>query len=126
MDVRIIVETTADTGNKDTHELRGLSLSSQGCGDLGLKLEDAKDILGQLQKAVLSAQIEDISQAHRRCPDCGRTRRVHDYRTKVLDTLFGRFRVRIHSFARVRVEGESAVRFRRLRSIFRIARPQNF
>ena len=98
MDVRIIVETTAGTGNKDTHELHHLSLSSQGRGDLGLKLENAKDILGQLQKAVLNAHIDDISQAHRRCPDCGRTRRVHDYRTKVLDTLFGRFRARVPRF----------------------------
>ena len=73
MDIRIIVETTADTGNKDTHELRRLSLSSQGRDDLGLKLENAKDILGQIQKAVLNVQIEDISQAHRCCPDCGRT-----------------------------------------------------
>ncbi|MFQ6550538.1 ISKra4 family transposase [Aestuariibius sp. 2305UL40-4] len=95
MDVRIIVETTADTGNKRTHELRRFSLSSRGHGDMGLKLEDAKDILGQLQKAVLNAQVENISQAHRRCTDCGCTRRLHDYRTKVLDTLLGRFRVRV-------------------------------
>ena len=95
MDVRIIVETITDKGNKHALELRRLSLPSQCHGDMGLKLEDAKDILGQLQKAVLNAQVEDISQAHRRCSDCGRTRRLHDYRTKVLDTLFGRFRVRV-------------------------------
>lgn len=95
MDIRIIVETTAEMGNKLTHELRRLSLSHQGHGDLGLKLEDAKDILGQLQKAVLDAQIEDISQANRRCPECNRTRRVHDYRTKVFDTLFGRFQFKV-------------------------------
>ena len=70
MDIRIIVETTAATGNKRTHELGRLSLSSQGHGDMGLRLEDAKDTLGQLQKAVLNAQVEEVSQAHRRCPDC--------------------------------------------------------
>ena len=67
MDIRIIVETTAATGNKRTHELCRPSLSSQGHGDMGLRLEDAKDTLEQLQKAVLNAQVEDVSQAHRRC-----------------------------------------------------------
>ena len=95
MDVRIIVETIADTGNKRIRQLGRLCLSGQGQGDLGLKLEDAKDLLGQLQIAVVNAQVEDISQAHRPCLNCGRTRRLHDYRTKVLDTLFGRFRVRV-------------------------------
>ena len=28
------------------------------------------------------------------CPDCNRIRRIHDYRTRMLDTLFGQFRVR--------------------------------
>ena len=95
MDVRIIVETTAEMGSKRTHELRRLSLSGQRDGDPGLKLEDAKDILLQLPEAVLNAQIEDISEANRRRPDCNRTRRVHDYRTRMLDTLFVRFRVRV-------------------------------
>lgn len=52
MDVRVIVETTAENGKKRIHELCGLSLSMQesGPGDLGLKLEDAKALLGQFQR----------------------------------------------------------------------------
>ncbi len=94
MDVRIIVETTAEMGSKRTHELCRLCLSGQGHGDLVLKLEDTKDLLGRRQREVLNVRIEDVSHANRRCPNCNRTRRVHDYRTRVLDTLFGRFRVK--------------------------------
>lgn len=49
MDVRIIVETTAETGEKRTQELRRLSLPGQFQGDLGLKLEHGKVLLAQLQ-----------------------------------------------------------------------------
>lgn len=89
------METTAEMGSKQIHEIRRFILSGQSHDDLGLKLDDAKDLLWQLQRAVLNAQVEDIFQAHRSCPDYGRTGRVHDYRTRVLDTLFGRFRVRV-------------------------------
>lgn len=95
MDVRIIVETTAETGEKWTEELRRFSLNDQCHSHLGLQLEQGKAILAQLQGSILRHQIEEISAASRLCPCCGRARPVHDYRTRVLDTLFGRFRLRI-------------------------------
>lgn len=74
MDVRIIIEKTAENGKERIHELCGLSLSSQesGSGDLGLKLEDAKALRGELQRAILYDRIEEISDANRSCPSCGR------------------------------------------------------
>jgi hypothetical protein len=95
MDVRIIVETTAETGEKRTEELHDLSLTDQCHGELGLKLKQGKAILAQLQGAILRHQIEEISAASRTCPCCGSSRPVHDYRSRVLDTLFERFRIRI-------------------------------
>lgn len=95
MDVRIIVETTAETGKKWTEELRRLSLTDQYHSELGLTLEQGKALLAQLQGSILRHQIEEISAASPTCPCCGRSRPVHDYRPRVLDTLFGRFRLRI-------------------------------
>lgn len=95
MDVRIIVETTAETGEKRTQELQRLSLPGQCHGDLGLKLEHGKVLLAQLQQAIVYHQIAEISDASRICPCCGRARPVHDYRTRVLDTLFGRFSLKV-------------------------------
>ena len=80
-----------ETGEKRTQELHRLSLPGQCHGDLGLKLEHGKVLLAQLQQAILHHQIEEISDASRNCPCCGRARPIHDYRTRVLDTLFGRF-----------------------------------
>lgn len=61
----------------------------------GSSIEDARGMLWQLRKSVLHAQIEDISQAIRRCDDCKRTRPIHDYLQGVFDTLLGPFRIRL-------------------------------
>ncbi len=96
MDLRIIVETTFENGTTKTHRLGGLSRPfrrTQPEG-FGLFLKDAKAILWQLQDAILRDQIEEISEASRICPDCDGVRAIHDYRSRVLDTLFGRFQVK--------------------------------
>ena len=58
MDVRIIVETIAETGEKREEELYRLGLRGQRHGDLSLKLEQGKALLAQLQRAVLKHQIK--------------------------------------------------------------------
>ncbi len=96
MEVRIIVETTFENGTTKTRRLGCLSRPfrrTQPEG-FGLLLEDAKTILGQLQNVILRDQIEEISEASRICPDCGKVRAIHDFRSRVLDTLFGRLRVK--------------------------------
>ncbi|MBO9457299.1 ISKra4 family transposase [Paracoccus sp. R12_1] len=75
----------------------------------GLLLEDAKTILGQLQNAILLDQIEEISEASRICPDCDGGRAVHDYRSRVLDTLFGRFQVKVPRIRRCACTAKSDV-----------------
>ncbi|KKL82922.1 hypothetical protein LCGC14_1979920 [marine sediment metagenome] len=76
MEVRIIVETTFENGTTKTRHLGCLSrpfrrMQPEG---FGLLLEDAKTILGQLQNAILLDQIEEVSEASRICPDCGKVR----------------------------------------------------
>lgn len=100
MDVQISVESTFDDGTKRTHQLGRLSRPYRltQTEAFGLLLEDAKVILRQIQKAVLSDQVEEVCAVSRACPDCGSGRAVHDYRTRTFDTLFGRFRLRAPRF----------------------------
>lgn len=86
MDVQISVETTFDDGTKRTHQLGRVSRPYRLTQPeaFGLLLEDAKVILRQIQKAVLSDQVEEICALSRACPDCGSGRAVHDYRARVL------------------------------------------
>lgn len=95
MDVRINVETTTEAGEKRKQQIIRFKLPGQCHGDLGLKLEHSKTLLKQLQLAIIQHQIEEISDVSRSCPCCGRTMPIHDYRTRVIDTLFGRFPLRV-------------------------------
>ena len=111
MDVRIIVETTFENGTTKTLSLGRLSRpfgSTQPEG-FGLLLEDAKSMLWQLQKAILLDQIKEFSEASRVCPDCSKIRAIHDYRPRVLDTLFGRFQVKAPRIRRCACNAKSDV-----------------
>ena len=111
MDVRIVVETTFENGTTKTRRLGRLSRpfrSTQPEG-FGLLLEDAKSMLWKLQQAILLDQIEEISEASRVCPDCNKLRAIHDYRPRVLDTLFGRFHVKAPRFRRCACNAKSEV-----------------
>ena len=111
MEVRIIVETTFENGTTKRHRLGRLSRPfrrTQPEG-FGLLLEDAKTILGQLQSAILHDQIEEISEASRICPDCDGVRAIHDYRSRGLDTLFGRFEVKAPRIRRCACNAKSDV-----------------
>jgi hypothetical protein len=96
MDVRITIETTFDNVEKRTHQLDSISLPYRvACPDgFGLRLEDGKRIVEQMPRIILCDQVEEITRESRVCPDCASVRAIHDYRTRVLDTLFGRVRVK--------------------------------
>ncbi|PHS19375.1 MAG: ISKra4 family transposase [Blastopirellula sp.] len=96
MDVRITVETIFEDGKTRKHALGTWSRPFRKMSGeaIGLMLEDAKTILAQLQKAIVQDQVEKMSQACRPCPGCGRVRRIHDYRSRTLDTMFGRITAR--------------------------------
>jgi hypothetical protein len=131
MDVRITVETTFENGTTKTRRLGRLSppfRRTQPEG-FGLLLEDAKTILGQLQNAILLDQIEEISEASMICPDCDGVRVIHDYRSRVLDTLFGRFQVKAPRIRRCACNAKSDVvlggPLSPLAHFFRTGRPRN-
>lgn len=96
MDVRILIETEFENGDGRRHDLGRLSRPTRIiCGEgVGLMLEDAREIMKRLQAAIVVDQIEELAQTSRTCPSCQTRRRIHDYRPRKLDTLFGRISVR--------------------------------
>lgn len=106
MDVQISMETTFDGGTRRTHRLGDLSRPCRSTRPeaLGLLLEDAKAILSQIQKAVLTDQLEEVCAANRTCSACGSRKPIHDYRTRVFDTAFGRFRLRVPRIKRCKCD----------------------
>jgi len=110
MDVRITVETTFENGEKRTHQLDSISRPYPVTCPVGfgLRLEGGKRIVEQIQRAILCDQVEGITRESRGCPTCASIRAIHDYRTRVLDTLFGRRRVKAARFRRCSCDARSA------------------
>ena len=96
MELGITIETVFDDGRTAEHNLgtwrRGAEhMHPEG---IGLLLEDGHAMLAQIQKVAIEAQMEEISARCRPCPCCGKVRPIHDYRTRTLETLFGRMLVK--------------------------------
>lgn len=96
MEVRIFVETVFENGEVLTHDVGQIcrALDDTGPESLGLRLDEAKGLLKRLQETVLRDQIDELLRTPRNCSACGKRRAIHDDRGRVLDTLFGRFRVK--------------------------------
>src|SRR4051812_6331598 len=66
--------------------------------DLGLRLPDGKQLLSQVQQAVVAAQCRGHVAQRPACRACGAACRVKDYRPRRIATLFGRVTVRLPRF----------------------------
>lgn len=110
MEVRIAVETTFDNREKRTLQLEGNSRPFRvTCPEgFGLRLEDGKRVVEQIQRGILCDQVEEITRESRVRPTCASVRAIHDYRTRVLDTLIGRVQVKAARLRRCPCDAGSA------------------
>ena len=61
----------------------------------------------QIQRVILCDRFEEIIQRSRVCPTCASVRALHDYRTRMLNTLLGRLRVKAARFRRCSCDARS-------------------
>lgn len=96
MDVSIFVETTCDDGETKRRNIGRFRRAPDefGVENLGLLLDEAKTLLKRLQEAIVQGQVGEAMEARRKCDGCGKQRAIHDDRGRILDTLFGRVRVK--------------------------------
>ena len=93
MDVQILVETIVDDGSTPRREIASLDRTPDSLAPetLGLRLDEAKNLLTRLQEVLLCNQIDEVLAASRICDDCGKRRAIHADRGRSLDTLYSRF-----------------------------------
>src|SRR2546423_13757790 len=91
--VQVVIERDEET-QASVHEVAELERGALRAETLGLGLEEAKDLLAQVQDVVVAEQVRACLAQHLGCPDCGRARRHKDARTITVRTLFG-----VHSSA---------------------------
>ena len=87
----VVVETKRGDGGTDRIEIGsvGRNISSPMPDDLGLKLAEAKELLLKLQSFLAQDLVRQVSAVDR-TRRCGSARQLHDYRSRQVDTLFGR------------------------------------
>ena len=67
-------------------------------GNLGLSLAEGKRLLRNVQQRVVATQAREHAGHRRNCETCGSRCQVKDYRTRQIDTAFGRVAVRLPRF----------------------------
>ena len=91
----ITVECIGEDGQRSLVTLGTVerTVGSTTAENVGVHLQESKQILQRLQETVVGQQLEEYCEEKRRCSDCGRSRPVKDYRCRRLDTVLGTIRV---------------------------------
>jgi hypothetical protein len=87
---KITLEGTDAFGEVRRHEiLIDKSWDRLFDGEIGLSVEDGKEIMAALQTAIVSQEADTYALFPRVCPDCGALRPVKDYTTGRIRTVYG-------------------------------------
>jgi hypothetical protein len=91
MEWRIKLEARSGWGEVETIEVGHFKRHVIGltADEIGLSLEEAKQVLAELQRLVVQTQMEEYTFCARVCPTCLKMRRQRDCRTRTIQTLFG-------------------------------------
>jgi len=90
--VQVVIEA-GDDAPTVIHEAFTMERGALGADTLGLRLDEAKDLLSAVQETVVNEQVKASLAAQVACPDCGVPRRHKDGRDIVVRTLFGTLRL---------------------------------
>ena len=68
--------------------------------NLGVNLQESKQIANRLQDTVVKQQLHEHCEQRRKCLTCGKQRPVKDFRCRRLDTVLGTVRLRVPRYRR--------------------------
>jgi len=90
--VQVAIQVDDDTPAV-VHEVFALDRGTLAPHTLGLRLDEAKDMLAAVQEKMVAEQAGAALAEKAACPSCGTTHRHKDYRDIVMRTLFGTLRL---------------------------------
>ena len=93
----IIVECVGEDGKQSTITLGTVErlAGSTTAENLGVNLQESKQIANRLQDTVVKQQLQEHCEQRRKCLTCGRLRPIKDFRCRPLDTVLGTVRLRV-------------------------------
>ncbi len=89
MHFRIHLVTVTDDGTEHREEIADLIRAEATIETTGLTLAESKQVLSDLQRAIVDTQVAAYLDAQRACPHCGKHRQIKEHGTAPFRTLFG-------------------------------------
>ena len=77
--------------------------------NLGVNLQESKQIVNRLQETVVKQQLQELCERRRKCLTCGRPRLVKDYRQHRVDTVKGTVCLRVPRYRCCRCSSSTQV-----------------
>src|SRR5690554_1122338 len=111
MKFKVQLVIAADDGQEAVEEIALLDKSEVQLEDLGLTLNESKDILRSLQQRIVTCQAETYVEKHRCCAECGKSCRKKGSYPIVFRTLFGSIRLDSPRFYTCRCREHEQVTF---------------
>lgn len=90
--VQIVVQTEVD-GQASVTEIARFEREGFDAGSLGLHLDEAKALLGRLQRSMIDAQAAEAIARMSVCPECGSRLTVKGHHRLVYRSVFGRLSI---------------------------------
>jgi hypothetical protein len=89
MHFRIQVVAISDDGMEEIQEVAEIRRTEATLETLGLRLEESKQLLQQLQRFIIEHQVAAYLDEQRACPECGKKRQLKQSELAPFRTLFG-------------------------------------
>jgi hypothetical protein len=91
--VQVVIESDGG-GTKAVEKIAGLERGMLRPAELGLTLDEAKDLLESMQHTLVEQQVAEYLEQQAHCPCCGRKRRRKGHHNPIVyRTLFGKLRL---------------------------------
>ena len=116
--VQIVVQTEVD-GQPSVTEIARFEREGFDAVSLGLHLDEAKALLGRLQRSMIDAQTAEAIAQMRVCPECGSRLTVKGHHRLVYCSVFGRLSIDSPRLYQCRCSGSARRSFSPLTSCLR-------
>jgi DNA repair exonuclease SbcCD ATPase subunit len=95
MKIKVQVVIESDGGDtKAVENIACLERQALRPAELGLTLDEAKELLESMQHTVVEKQVAEYLEQQTHCPDCGKKRRRKGHHNPIVyRTLFGKLRL---------------------------------
>lgn len=87
--MNIWVELIGANGKQQRQKIASVVRDQARFQDFGLSLDEGKNLQNRAQQELTQFQVDQAAKMDRRCSACCSLRSIHDYRSRVVHTLFG-------------------------------------